>query len=78
MRRRRRLHAPLRVYWDRDPNPAIECPVGEFFGTGFGNMLPGRGRKPVPVKYAAVPLGMTDGFYYFFLLRKVPGSECGP
>ena len=57
----------LRIYWDRDPKPAIECPLGEFFGTGFGDRLPGRDRKSVAMKYAAVPFGMTDGFYYFRL-----------
>jgi len=57
----------LRAYWDRDPRPAIECPIGELFGTGFGETLPGRDRKAVPVKYAAVPFGMTEGSYYFRL-----------
>jgi len=26
----------LRVYWDNEKTPSIECPVGDFFGQGFG------------------------------------------
>lgn len=26
----------LRVYWDGQDNPAIECPVGDFFACGYG------------------------------------------
>jgi hypothetical protein len=26
----------LRIFWDDDPNPAIEVPVGDFFGYSFG------------------------------------------
>jgi hypothetical protein len=26
----------LNIYWDNDPNPAISCPVGDFFGYSFG------------------------------------------
>ncbi len=26
----------LRVYWDDEKTPSIECPVGDFFGQGFG------------------------------------------
>lgn len=57
----------LRVYWDGDPRPAIECPLGEFFGTGFGDTQPDRQQKPAAVKYAAATFGMTEGFYYFRL-----------
>ena len=59
--------AVLRIYWDGDGRPAIECPVGDFFGTGFGETRVGPGRKPLPLTYAAVPFGMTPGFYYFRL-----------
>ena len=57
----------LRIYWDGDPRPAIECPLGEFFGTGFGDTQADPQQKPAAVKYAAVPFGMTEGFYYFRL-----------
>ena len=37
----------LRIYWDGEKNPSVECPVGDFFGVGHGldvamNSLPVR------------------------------------
>jgi hypothetical protein len=26
----------LRIYWDDQPHPSVECPVGDFFATGWG------------------------------------------
>ena len=26
----------LRMWWDDDPQPAVECPVGDFFACGWG------------------------------------------
>jgi hypothetical protein len=26
----------LRIYWDDDPNPSVECPLGDFFACGWG------------------------------------------
>ncbi len=26
----------LRMWWDDDPQPAVECPVGDFFASGWG------------------------------------------
>jgi hypothetical protein len=26
----------LRFYWDDEPEPSVECPIGDFFGTGWG------------------------------------------
>lgn len=26
----------LRMYWDDETNPSVECPIGDFFGIGFG------------------------------------------
>jgi hypothetical protein len=26
----------LRMYWDGDTYPSVECPIGAFFGVGFG------------------------------------------
>src|SRR5262245_11929573 len=26
----------LRIWWDDDPQPAVECPIGDFFGVGWG------------------------------------------
>jgi hypothetical protein len=27
----------LRIYWDDQPTPAVECPVGDFFACGWGS-----------------------------------------
>ena len=26
----------LRIYWDGETNPSVECPIGDFFGMGMG------------------------------------------
>ena len=26
----------LRMYWDDEEHPSVECPLGDFFGIGFG------------------------------------------
>ncbi|HRJ70639.1 MAG TPA: DUF2961 domain-containing protein [Terrimicrobiaceae bacterium] len=33
-------HAILRVYWDDEAEPSIECPVGDFFACGWGKFAP--------------------------------------
>jgi hypothetical protein len=57
----------LRMYWDGETNPSVECPIGDFFGIGHGvdkafTSLPvrvssdGRGRNcywPMPFKKSA-------------------------
>lgn len=57
----------LRMYWDGEENPSVECPIGDFFGIGHGVdkafvSLPvkvssdGRGRNcywPMPFKKSA-------------------------
>ena len=30
----------LRMYWDDSPTPAVECPVGDFFASGWGVYSP--------------------------------------
>jgi len=30
----------LRVYWDNETEPSIECPVGDFFGMGWNQYSP--------------------------------------
>ena len=65
----------LRIYWDDDKRPAIESPLGDFFGTGFGDKQPDSQWKPQPIKYSAMSFGMTPDFYYFRLpmpFRKTP------
>lgn len=37
----------LRMYWDGDSEPAVEAPLGDFFGAGFGRRLE---LKSVPVQ----------------------------
>ena len=57
----------LRIYWDGETNPSVECPIGDFFGIGHGidqpfTSLPirvtsnGRGRNcywPMPFRKSA-------------------------
>ncbi|HEX4122476.1 MAG TPA: glycoside hydrolase family 172 protein [Verrucomicrobiae bacterium] len=58
----------LRMYWDGEKNPSVECPIGDFFGMGHGidkpfTSLPirvtsdGRGRNcywPMPFRKSAL------------------------
>nr|MDD6335797.1 DUF2961 domain-containing protein [bacterium] len=30
----------LRIYWDGQENPSVECPVGDFFASGWGQYAP--------------------------------------
>ena len=30
----------LRVYWDGEETPSVECPIGDFFGMGWGEYAP--------------------------------------
>ena len=30
----------LRIYWDNETEPSVECPVGDFFGMGWGQYAP--------------------------------------
>ncbi len=57
----------LRIYWDGETNPSVECPIGDFFGVGHGIDKPfvslpikvssdGRGRNcywPMPFRKSA-------------------------
>jgi hypothetical protein len=57
----------LRMYWDGEKNPSVECPIGDFFGVGHGADVPfsslpvqvssdGRGRNcywPMPFRKSA-------------------------
>jgi hypothetical protein len=33
-------HSILRMYWDDQPQPAVECPVSDFFACGWGQYAP--------------------------------------
>ena len=48
--------AILRMYWDGDANPSVECPIGAFFGVGFGEQK----------DYISAPLDETSGGYNCF------------
>ena len=43
----------LRMYWDGEPTPSVEVPVGDFFGVGFGERR----------DYASLPLTETSRGY---------------
>ncbi len=45
--------AILRMYWDDEPTPSVEVPIGDFFGVGFGEQ----------VDYISLPLNETSGGY---------------
>jgi hypothetical protein len=43
----------LRMYWDNETNPSVECPIGDFFGVGFGAMA----------NYVSQPIDVSSGGY---------------
>jgi hypothetical protein len=43
----------LRMYWDGDEYPSVECPIGAFFGVGFGEQH----------DYTSLPLNENSGGY---------------
>jgi hypothetical protein len=45
--------AILRMYWDDETSPSVECPIGDFFGVGFGEQK----------DYISLPLNETSGGY---------------
>ena len=45
----------LRMYWDGEKDPSVECPVGDFFGNGFSY-----------TQWTSLPLGMSSGGYYCY------------
>lgn len=45
--------AILRMYWDDEKEPSVECPVGAFFGVGFGEQK----------DYISLPLNEISGGY---------------
>ncbi len=65
----------LRIYWDGETNPSVQCPLGDFFGVGNGmdqsfDSLPvsvssdGRGRNcywPMPFRKSARITVTNDG-----------------
>ena len=45
--------AILRMYWDGETTPSVECPIGDFFGVGFGEQK----------DYISLPLNEISGGY---------------
>jgi len=46
----------FRIYWDEEPEPSVEVPVGDFFAAGWGN-----GREP-DIQSLAVCVNPRSGF----------------
>lgn len=48
----------LKIYWDGEKEPSVWCPIGDFFGSGYG-------LKP----YKSLPLGVTedDAYSYWYM-----------
>ena len=44
----------LRMYWDGEEHPSVECPIGDFFGIGHGVDLP---VDSLPIKVGAMGKG---------------------
>ena len=61
----------IRMWWDGEPNPSVECPIGDFFGVGHGKT----------VNFWSLPLSMGPrdgrGFNCFFqcLLPRMQESK---
>jgi hypothetical protein len=47
--------ALLRMRWDEERADAVDCPVGDFFGNGFNQVL-----------YKSLPMGLTESGYYSY------------
>ncbi|HMD61575.1 MAG TPA: glycoside hydrolase family 172 protein, partial [Opitutaceae bacterium] len=47
----------IRMYWDGDRYPSVECPIGAFFGVGFGEQK----------DYTSLPLNENSGGYNCYL-----------
>lgn len=49
----------LRMYWDGNPEPSVEVPLGDFFGTGFDyEDIPGGHRGQVYKSWHSLPLAV--------------------
>ena len=50
----------LRIYWDGEENPSVECPVGDFFACGMGQY--------VQVRSLAVCVNPKSGFNCYWVM----------
>ena len=56
----------FRAYWDGEDKPSIDCPLGDFFGAGFGRYQ----------EYHSLVMGMTSGgFYCYFPMPYADGCR---
>ena len=62
-------HQILRIYWDDDPNPAVECPVGDFFACGWGEYA------QVSSLAVCVNPGRAFNCYWEMPFRREPASR---
>ena len=64
-----RRNVVLRMYWDGEPTPSVESPLGDFFGQGWGASYP----------YAALPLAAAPsagaGLNCFFPMPFADGAR---
>lgn len=44
----------LRIYWDDQTNPSVECPVGDFFAFGWGDSDDYRPVDSLPGRHVAM------------------------
>jgi len=82
----------LRIYWDGEEHPSVECPIGDFFGIGMGVDKPftsqpirvtsdGRGRNcywPMPFRKHALITFTNDSEKEISLLTYQIDYEAGP
>lgn len=57
-------HSILRIYWDDQENPSVECPVGDFFACGWGEFA------PLPSLAVCVNPGSAFNCYWEMPFRK--------
>ncbi len=61
--------AVIRIWWDDEPEPSVECPIGDFFGVGHAKA----------VNYWSMPLSMGPqdgkGFNCFFPMPFSKGAK---
>jgi hypothetical protein len=57
----------LRIYWDGAAKPAVECPLGDFFGLGFG--------KYVEYKSAPIAIGGIKALNSYWPMPFAKGAQ---
>ena len=61
----------IRMWWDKEQDPSVECPIGDFFGIGHAKT----------VNFWSLPLSMSPrdgkGFNCFFVILLYAGNITG-